>query len=69
MGLAEEYETVRIEEVKDRLTLDNKDRRTEGQINRYKFRLFGVIRSYQKLRGFQPVELRDVCAFNNSNVL
>jgi hypothetical protein len=27
MGLAEEYEEVRIEEVKDRLTLDNKDRR------------------------------------------
>ena len=29
MGLAEEYEEARAEEVKDRLILDNKDIRTE----------------------------------------
>ena len=28
---------------------------------KYKFHMFGVIRSYQKLTGFQPVELQDKC--------
>ena len=30
--------------------------------------MFGVIRSYKKLTGFQPVELKDECSFSKSNV-
>ena len=45
---------------------------------KYKFHMFGVIRSYKKLTGFQPVEFllrqatkverKDECSFSNSNV-
>ena len=36
---------------------------------KYKFHMFGVIRSYQKLTGFQPVELKDECLRKLDNVI